>query len=119
MAADSQGESWGCLSIIGLVGLATWLSNPGLATHRQALRVELQQRLDREVVQQDFLSGTLLWLTKDTMVATVVNAASYQNYGLASATMYEDQQLTFGVWGQVFVVAEDRSTAPALGTKHP
>lgn len=114
MATHSQGYPWGCLTVISLAGLATWFSNPSLATHRRVLRGELQQRVDRELTRQDFWS--LLWLTKDTTIETIVDCVSYQNYGLASLTKYENQQLTFGVGCQVFFVAEDHS-APAV--KHP
>lgn len=79
----------------------------------------MQQRVDREIARQDFWSGTLLWLTKDTMVETVVDNASYQNYGLASTTKYANQQLTFGIWGRVFVVIEDRSATPTPTAKQP
>lgn len=97
----------------------TWISNPDLTTHRRALRAELERSVDQEIAQQGFLSGSLLWLTKDAVVETVVAGTSYTNYGLASVTKYEDEQVTFGIWGQVFVVAEDRSTAAGPSTKHP
>ncbi len=47
--------------------------------------------------QQGFLSGCLLWLTKDAMVDTIVDSASYENYGLASITKYENEQVAFGI----------------------
>lgn len=119
MATGSQGQTWGRLTLLGVVGLVTWFSNPSLTTHRQTLRVELQQRVDRELARQGFWSGTLLWLTKDTTVETVVDKASYQNYGLASTTKYANKQLTFGICGRVFVVAEDHSGTPMSATKQP
>lgn len=88
---------WAGLVLIGLlIGLA--FSNPPLERHRQRIGEVLAEAAAEEGVLGKIAAGA----GAGELVANML-PLEYQNYILFSVASLDDEQLSFGVFGQVFV----------------